>query len=308
MHAGLYQWPTLSPLPQASIFKLAGSLLVVVLGAALLEAAVKSARGGYDWRAFWCSLGDLLGRRLVELLPFSVAVPVINLAWAHRLFTISLDHWWAWVLLFIGEEFCYYWYHRISHQVRWFWATHAVHHSANELNFASAYRLGWTGKLTGTPLFFVPLMLLGFDPLAVLAAVAINLLYQFWLHADWIPKLGPFEYLLNTPSHHRVHHASNLEYLDANYGGVLIIFDRLFGTFIEEHAAVPCRYGLVKPLHSNNPLLVATHEWLALWRDLTAARSMREAWMYLFSAPGWSPTNDSSTNALRRRAIAARTL
>ncbi len=261
-------------------------IVIVVMGAALIEALVRSRRGTYDWRTYWCSLGDLVGRRAIEMLPFGIAIPLVNLAWENRLFTVPLDSWWAWALLFVGEEFCYYWYHRTSHRVRWFWATHAVHHSPNQLSFATAYRLGWTGKLTGTPLFFVPLMLLGFEPTAVLATVAINLLYQFWLHSDWIPKLGPLEYIFNTPSHHRVHHASNAEYLDANFGGVIILFDRLFGTLVEERDDVPCRYGLVKPLHSANPVYVAFHEWIALWGDLRSARSLRDVGMYLFGPPG----------------------
>lgn len=293
-------------LHQAIIIKFAGALLIIVLGAAALEAVIKSWRSSYDWRAFWCSFGDLIGRRALELLPFSVAIPIVNFAWQHRLFSISLSHWWTWLLLFIGEEFCYYWYHRASHQIRWFWATHAVHHSPNELNFANAYRLGWTGKLTGTPLFFAPLMLLGFEPTAVLAAVAINLLYQFWLHADWIPKLGWFEYVFNTPSHHRVHHACNIEYLDANYGGVIILFDRWFGTYIEERADVPCRYGLVKPLRSNNPFYIAMHEWLALSRDLSTARSLRECVAYVVGPPGWSSKCGTTTAELRRNFIAHR--
>lgn len=276
------------------IATLAGALLVVVLGAASVEAILKSLRGHYDWREFGCSLGDLAGRRALELLPIGIALPLIDFAWSHRVMTISLDHWWAWLLLFLGEEFCYYWYHRTSHRVRWFWATHAVHHSPNELNFANAYRLGWTGKLTGTPLFFAPLMFLGFEPAAVLGAVAVNLLYQFWLHADWIPKLGWLEYVFNTPSHHRVHHSSNLEYLDANYGGVLIVFDRWFGTFVEERAEVPCRYGLVKPLQSSNPIYVAFHEWLNLAHDLRQARNPGECLRYVFGAPGWSPSQDNS--------------
>jgi sterol desaturase/sphingolipid hydroxylase (fatty acid hydroxylase superfamily) len=120
-------------------------------------------------------------------------------------------------------------------------------------------------------------------------AIGINLLYQFWLHAEWIPKLGWLEYVLNTPSHHRVHHAANPEYLDHNYGGVLIVFDRLFGTFVAERDDLPCRYGLVEPLRSNNPIVIAFHEWVALMRDLIRARTWGERWSYLFGPPGWRP-------------------
>lgn len=266
-------------------------LLSVVLGAALLEGIVRSALGKhYDWRAYFSSLGDLAGRRVVDMLAIGIVIPIFAWAWSHRLFTAPLDRWWSWVLLFVGEEGCYYWYHRTSHTVRWFWATHAVHHSPNDLSFATAYRLGWTGLLSGTPLFFLPLVLLGFPPELVLAALAVNLLYQFWLHTQWIPRLGWLEWLLNTPSHHRVHHASNAEYLDANYGGVVIVFDRLFGTLVEERGDVPCRYGLVKPLRTYNPLRIAFHEWAAMIRDLRGARSLRERFGYVFGRPAPATT------------------
>jgi len=261
-------------------------LLLVVFAAALLEGIVQSALGRrYDWRSYFSSLGDLVGRHFVGMLALGIATPVFAWAWEHRAFTAPLDRWWSWVLLFVGEEWCYYWYHRTSHTVRWFWATHAVHHSPNELSFATAYRLGWTGSLTGTPLFFLPLVLLGFPPALVVAALGLNLLYQFWLHSVWIPRLGWLEWVLNTPSHHRVHHASNAEYLDANFGGVVIVFDRLFGTLVEERSDLPCRYGLVKPLHSYNPVRIAFHEWQAMARDLQRAHGWRERCSRVFGRP-----------------------
>ena len=134
-------------------------------------------------------------------------------------------------------------------------------------------------------------------------SVSLNLLYQFWIHATWIPKLGWLEYVLNTPSAHRVHHAANLEYLDANYGGVLIVFDRLFGTYRGERDDLPCRYGLVTPLLSHNPLRIEFHQWLALARDLTAARNMRAVFGALFMPPGWKAEGPGETTEdLRRRA------
>src|SRR6185369_16060088 len=144
----------------------------------------------------------------------------------------------------------------------------AVHHSPNELNLAAAFRIGAFGKLTGNVFFFLPLVWLGFDLRLVLAALTLNLLYQFWIHATWIPKLGWLEVVLNTPSAHRVHHAANVEYLDANYGGVLIVFDRLFGTYVEERAEEPCRYGLVTPTTSRNPFVVEFEHWATLIRDV----------------------------------------
>jgi hypothetical protein len=179
-----------------------------------------------------------------------------------------------------------------------------VHHSPNQLNLAAAYRLGWFGKFTGTSLFFTPLVFLGFTPAIVLSALFLNLLYQFWLHADWIPRLGWLEYVFNTPSSHRVHHARNPEYLDANYGGVLIVFDRLFGTYIAERADVRCDYGLIShPKSSHNILVINFEPWIGLLKDLRSARSPREVGMYLFAPPGWRPDGEGLTTAeIRRRA------
>jgi sterol desaturase/sphingolipid hydroxylase (fatty acid hydroxylase superfamily) len=265
-----------------------------LLGIAAIEGLVMSRRkgdpqSGYDWWAFGASIGDAIGRRLTDVvstgLGLAFAIPLLGWIYQHRLFTIPMDTWWAFALLFIGEEFCYYGYHRSAHRVRWFWATHAVHHSPNQLTLATALRLGWTGKITGTALFFSPLVWLGFSPLTVALAVAANLLYQFWLHTTWIPKLGVFEKIFNTPSNHRVHHGSNPEYLDCNYGGVLIVFDRLFGSYVEERADVPPRYGLTTPLLTYNPIRIAFHEWLELGRDLYQARCAGDVWRALFAPP-----------------------
>jgi sterol desaturase/sphingolipid hydroxylase (fatty acid hydroxylase superfamily) len=261
----------------------------VVIALAAVEGLIQSflVKRGYDWRASLASLTDLLVRQYLvyTLLPLGLADPVIGWAWTHRIATVPLGAAGAFAILFLGQEFCYYWFHRCSHRVRWLWASHAVHHSPNQLNLSAAYRFGWTGRLSGTAIFFAPLVWLGFPAPVVFATISLNLLYQFWLHVDWIPKLGPFELVFNTPSHHRVHHAANREYLDANYGGVLIIFDRIFGTLRTERDELPCRYGLVEPLRSNNPVRIAFHEWVALARDLSAVRSWRDGLLVLFGPP-----------------------
>lgn len=268
--------------------------LPVVVAIATLEAFVLALvmRRRYNWRAYLASLADALGRQYIVLafLPLSIAAPAVQFAWSHRLFTVPLDTAVAVVVLVILQDFSYYWFHRCSHRVRWFWATHAVHHSSNELNLGAAYRFGWTGRLSGTAIFYVPMIFFGFAPFAVGIAGSLALLYQFWLHADWIPKLGPLEYVLNTPSHHRVHHAANPEYLDRNFGGVFIVFDRLFGTFAAERDDVPCRYGLVTPLRSNNPIIIGFHEWAALLRDLWRARTFREGIACIVGPPGQMPS------------------
>jgi sterol desaturase/sphingolipid hydroxylase (fatty acid hydroxylase superfamily) len=263
-----------------------------VIAAATIEAVVLSliCRHSYDWWAYFASLTDIMTREcLINVyLSFGLALPLIGLAWTHRLTTVPLDTGAAIAVLFLGEEFCYYWFHRCSHRLRWLWSSHAVHHSPNQLNLSAAYRIGWTARLTGSNLFYVPLIWVGFPPRAVFTTLSLNLLYQFLLHATWIPKLGPLEWVLNTPSHHRVHHATNSQYLDKNYGGVLIVFDRLFGTFAAEREDEPCRYGLVEPLHSYNPVRIAFHEWLALGRDLWSAHSWRE-WVRAVAGPPQAP-------------------
>ena len=264
--------------------------LPAVIAIATLEGLVLALvmRRDYNWRAYGASLADALGRQYLvyTLLPLSIAQPLVDLAWRHRLFTVPLDGALSVIVLVIAQDFSYYWFHRASHRVRWFWATHAIHHSSNEFNLAAAYRFGWTGKLTGAAIFYVPMIWLGFAPGPVFIAAGINLLYQFWLHAEWIPKLGWLEYVLNTPSHHRVHHACNAEYLDRNYGGIFIVFDRMFGTFAAERDDRPCHYGLVKPLRSNNPVVIAFHEWAALARDLWRAPTWRARFACLIGPPG----------------------
>ncbi len=291
----------------AAYAKLYAILLPLVLGAALIEGLwLQRSRGHYDWKAWATSLGDLTIRKAIALLPYGLAAPLYNLAYEHRLFTLGVNSVGDVLLLFVSLEFFYYWYHRTAHTVRWFWNVHSVHHSPNELNLAAAYRLGWLGKIMGATIFFTPMAWLGFQPVTIVSALFLNLLYQFWLHADWIPKLGWIEYVLNTPSHHRVHHARNPEYLDANYGGVLIVFDRLFGTFVEERADVPCDYGLVTPVTTYNPFLINLMPWVGLAKDLVSARSLKDVWFYMFGPPGWRPNGQGLTTAeLRKRAALA---
>jgi sterol desaturase/sphingolipid hydroxylase (fatty acid hydroxylase superfamily) len=283
-------------------------LPIIVITASVIEAVVLHLRapGSYDWRAAGVSLLDLVVRNTQRiLLPGLLVSPVADWVWEHRLFTVPLQGFAAFALLFVGQEFCYYWYHRASHRVRIMWCTHAVHHSPNQLNLSAAYRLGWTAFVSGAVYFFLPLIALGFSPRVVLACLAVNLLWQFWLHATWIPKLGPLEYILNTPSAHRVHHAANLNYLDANYGGVLIIFDRLFGTYRAERDKEPCRYGWVKPMNSHNPLKVELHQWVELFKDLGEAKSVREVVGLLFKPPGWRANGaGETTQELRARSAA----
>ncbi|AWV07813.1 sterol desaturase family protein [Marilutibacter maris] len=264
-------------------------LLALVAAA---EGWLRKRRGlGQDWKAYWASLGDALGRQAFGLvIRGGIVGLVLQAVWPLRVHTFSMDSAWHWALLFVGQEFCYYWMHRADHRIRWFWLNHAVHHSSNQYTLASAYRLGWTGKLTGAGLFFAPLVWVGFPVPLVVAALAANLLYQFWLHTELIGRLPrALEWGLNTPAHHRVHHARNPAYLDCNYGGVLIVFDRLFGTFREERSSDPVRYGLVEPLYSYNPLRIALHAWIAMFAELRLARGIGQCWRVLSGPPEYSP-------------------
>lgn len=277
----------MTPLEKALLFGITPLIVLV----SLIEGWVLSRRQAYDWKAVGVSVLDLVMRLAINVgVPLALSTPVTRWAHEHRLMQLELDSWQTFVLLFFGQEFCYYWYHRAAHRVRWFWCNHAVHHSPNELNLSAAYRIGIFGKLTGTFLFFSPLVWLGFEPKLVMLTLTLNLLYQFWIHATWLPKLGWLEYVLNTPSAHRVHHASNAAYLDANYGGVLIIFDRLFGTYVAEREDLPPRYGLVKPITSYNPLRVEFTQWIDLIADLRKARSLKHVLGYLLMPPAWRPT------------------
>ncbi|HYP33939.1 MAG TPA: sterol desaturase family protein [Burkholderiaceae bacterium] len=259
------------------------ALFALVIAEALLRRYVW--RRPTDLRGVAASLADAFVRRGADLLGLGALAPLPVLAQAHRLATIRMDSVAAWLGLYLLVEFVYYWHHRLTHRVRWFWATHSVHHSSNELTLAAAVRLGWTGRLGGAAAFFASLIWIGFPPQAVFGLVAAGLLWQFWLHADWLPRLGPLEWVLNTPTHHRVHHASNPEYLDCNYGSSLIVFDRLFGTFVALRPDIEIRYGLTKPVLSHNPIRIAFNEWLALGREFRAARGARARLRVLFGPP-----------------------
>jgi len=239
----------------------------------------------YPWREMAASIAIRIMQIPLRLLTPLVVGPAAYFAWSHRLMTVPLHTAWGLALLFLGEEFAYYWAHRAGHEIRWVWASHVVHHTPEHIHLASAFRLGLTELLSGNWLFRMPLYLLGLNPVAVAGVMAVNVSYQFFLHTDLIGRLGPLEWVLNTPSHHRVHHASNRQYLDRNYGGILIVFDRLFGTFAREEPGVRITYGLVHPIGSLNPIRIAFSEWAAIVGDLLRARSWRERLRLAFGRP-----------------------
>lgn len=209
--------------------------------------------------------------------------------------------WWTLLLMLLGQDFFYYWSHRGHHVIRILWACHVVHHSSRKFNLSTALRQPWT-SLTVWP-FYLPLIALGVHPAALAFLSSVNLVYQFWIHTERIGKLHrAFEFVFNTPSHHRVHHASQGGYLDRNFGGILIVWDRLFGSFVPETES--CEFGLTKNIDTYNPLRVATHEYAAIGRDLRAARSWPERAGRVLRGPGWQP-EAASTGAAPEVSAAA---
>ncbi len=209
-----------------------------------------------------------------------------------RLFDIPVNAWTV-VPIFIAVEFCYYWFHRSSHRIRWFWTAHVVHHSSEHMNMTTAMRQSLLYSITGWWLFFMPLVLLGVHPAAVFLLYAVDLAYQYWIHTESIGKLPRWiEYIFDTPSNHRVHHGRNPEYIDKNYGGVLIIFDRWFGTYAEEQEKVD--YGIVNQIHSNNILTLNFHEFIAMWRNVLKPGPLTQRIKHLWAPPEWERADDVS--------------
>lgn len=223
---------------------------------------------------------------------------VIALAlWVHqfRLFDIGYV-WWAWIACFVLDDLAYYWFHRTAHRVRWFWASHVIHHSSQHYNLSTALRQTWTGFFSLSFVFRLPLFLIGFPVEMVLFCAGLNLIYQFWIHTEAIARMPRWvEAVMNTPSHHRVHHGVNPRYLDANYAGVFIVWDRLFGSFVAERNEEPVRYGIVRQLGSFNILWAAFHEWVGIARDLWRA-PWRAKPGYAFGPPGWSHDGSRDTS------------
>ncbi len=240
---------------------------------------------GHTWKDTAASLSMGLGNVAINVLWKGVAFAGY-LALYHltplRMGTGVL----AWVLLFFAEDLCYYAFHRVHHESRFFWASHVVHHSSQHYNLSTALRQTWTPPTAF--LFWAPLALLGFHPVMIVVQQSISLLYQYWIHTEAIGRLPrPLEWVLNTPSHHRVHHASNPRYLDKNYAGILIIWDRLFGTF-EPEGERPV-YGLTKNLTTFNPVRIAFHEFAAIARDVAKPGTLRQRLGYVFRNPAWTP-------------------
>jgi sterol desaturase/sphingolipid hydroxylase (fatty acid hydroxylase superfamily) len=224
--------------------------------------------------------------------------------WQFRLVEIGWA-WWAWALCFVLDDLAYYVFHRTAHRVRWFWASHVNHHSSQHYNLSTALRQTWTGTIAFGFIFRLPLLLIGFHPGMIFFCAGLNLVYQFWFHTEAIRKCPRwFEAVMNTPSHHRVHHATNPLYLDRNYAGVFIVWDKLLGTFQPELDSERIHYGIVKQLGTFNLLWTAFHEWIGIARDVWTA-PWGSKLGYIWRPPGWTHDNSRDTSdAIRERWLA----
>ena len=263
--------------------------------------ARRRAPDAYEPRDTLVSLALGLGSTVAGLLTGGLVAALALWLYGHRLFEIGWA-WWVWGLCFVLDDFAYYWAHRTGHRVRWFWASHVNHHSSQHYNLSTALRQTWTGFIAMSFVFRIPLALIGFHPAMIAIVGGINLIYQFWIHTEAIRRLPRwFEAVMNTPSHHRVHHATNPVYLDRNYAGTFIVWDKAFGTFQRELDGERIRYGIVKQLGSFNLLWGVFHEWVGIARDVWAA-PWRHKLSYLWRAPGWSHDGSRDTSdAIRAR-------
>jgi sterol desaturase/sphingolipid hydroxylase (fatty acid hydroxylase superfamily) len=254
---------------------------------------------GYELRDAAASMSmGLLNVFLGAFAKLLLTIPLFTWLYDHRIANLG-GAWWSWIVLLFAEDCCYYWFHRVHHEVRFLWACHVNHHSSQYFNFSTALRQPLLTPLSG-PLFWAPLPLLGFSPAMVLIAQSWSLFYQFWLHTEAVDRLGPLEWFLNTPSHHRVHHGKNVPYLDKNHGGIFIIWDRLFGTFAPEAERVV--YGLTKDIQTFHPARISFHEFAAIGSDVARAPGVAAKLGYLLAPPGWSHDGSSQTATQLQRA------
>ena len=268
----------------------------VLLVLAEMLAAWARDRRRYCPRDTLTSLALGTGSTVAGILVGGMALAISYWVYSFRVFDIGYQWYWF-VICFVVDDLAYYAFHRSAHRVRWFWASHVIHHSSQHYNLSTALRQTWTGFFSLNLIFRVPLLLIGFPVEMVLFVGGINLIYQFWIHTEMIGRMPRwFEAVMNTPSHHRVHHATNARYLDKNYAGVFIVWDKRFGTFIEEREDDRPRYGIVKDLGSFNLLWAAFHEWIGIAKDVWKAPTLTAKWNYMVKPPGWSHDGSRDTS------------
>ncbi len=292
-----------------------GAPLFIVL--VLIELAYSKAHDDdlYHWKDLFASGAMGLGAALITPLIKVISAATIFYV-VFELFNPMVDGqrmnimgyasfgyaWYVWLICQFLDDFSYYWLHRFNHTVRFMWAAHSVHHSSNHFNLGTGLRNGWF-TLLYKPLFYMWLPAIGFHPEMVLVCMGIEALWQFQLHTQYVKNLGFLEKFLNTHRQHQVHHSKNIEYLDKNHGGYLNIFDKIFGSHKHYDPNIDIEYGVIHDPKSYNPLVIVTHEYKAIWEDVKRAKSLKEALMYIFGPPGWSPDGSTLTVKQMQRAL-----
>ncbi len=261
-------------------------IFFLLIGMELVVSKLKKTRL-YRFNDAITNLSCGIGQQVLGIFLKTVLVLAYVFIYNHFRLTTMPNNVLTWVLLFIGIDFFYYWFHRLTHEVSVLWGSHVVHHQSEEYNLSVALRQGWVQSIFST-MFYLPLAFMGFNPVLFLTINAFQTLYQFWIHTRTIGKLPKFiEYIFNTPSHHRVHHGVNPIYIDRNHGGTLIIFDRIFGTFQEEEEEVV--YGVTQQPNSWNPLWLNVEYWAWMWKTMLKAHTWLDRWYILTKEPGWQP-------------------
>ena len=264
----------------------------------------------YKWKDLISSLTIGTGSAVVAALIKTVSL-IFFFTLAYELFNPVVDGvrtnvfgwesfgyaWYVWLACMLLDDYTYYWFHRQNHMVRFLWAAHIVHHSSDNFNLGTAVRNGWF-TIIYKPLFYVWIVIIGFPPEMLLVCLGIESLWQFQLHTKYVPKMGFIEKFINTHTMHQVHHAKNIEYMDKNHGGILNIFDRIFGTWKELDDDIDIKYGVTTPPNSYNIWVILTHEYSNIWQDMKKSKNWWHKFMYAFGPPGWS--HDGSTLTVKQ--------
>ncbi len=276
----------------------AAPVFVLMLTAEWILVSRGVIKGRYERKDALASITLGFGNLLSDVLMGAISLGILMWIWQFRLFDwgVSLP---VIIICLFAQDFIYYCKHRAAHRIRWFWTAHVVHHSSTNYNLATALRQPWNNHITGFVLLTSPLILLGFHPLMVGFVGGVNLIYQYWIHTEAIERMPKwYEAVMNTPSHHRVHHGTNPQYLDANYAGIFIIWDKMFGTFVPEDEAHPVTYGLVKNYETFNPVKIAVIEIIAVFKDVfQKGPNIWQRLKYLFAPPGYSHDGSRQSSA-----------
>lgn len=248
---------------------------------------------GYELKDSLCSIAMGAMKLGTMALAALMTLPIMIWLYENRVFSLNISSWWFLPLLIVADDFCYYWYHRVAHRCALFWAEHSNHHTSEHYNLSTALRQSLLGPFYAF-IFWLPLPLLGFDPIVLAFAHTVNLLYQYWIHSEIFEVHGWFERVFNCPQHHRLHHAKNEEYHDCNYGGIFIVWDRWFGTYRDFQADVAPVYGTLTPVLTTNPLAQGVMGWVHLLQKLKKAPGLKNKMLSLLKPPGWTPQHKNT--------------